>query len=69
MQVRIMRRECCGNAECVAIASGVFAIDGHQKAVVIDPDSVTVEVLLEAAEACPCQAIRIDDDDGTQVFP
>lgn len=69
MQVRILRNECCGNAECAEIAPEVFAIDSHQKAIVLDPDAVLVEKLIEAADACPCQAIVIEDDEGEIVFP
>jgi ferredoxin len=69
MQVRINRRECCGNAACRDVAPDVFAIDSQQKAVVLDPEAAAVEVLIEAAEACPCQAIVIEDDEGNRVFP
>ena len=69
MQVRILRRECCGNAACVEITPAVFALDSQQKATVLDPEAATLEVLIEAAEACPCQAIVVEDDDGNTVFP
>lgn len=44
----------------------VFTLDDAGKAVVLDPEAATFEVLIEAAAACPCQAIEIDDEDGTQ---
>jgi ferredoxin len=69
MQVRILRHECCGHAECVELAPGVFALDSKNKAVVLDPESVSPEILVEAAEACPCQAILVEDDEGDPVFP
>ena len=69
MHVRILRRECCGNAQCVEIAPDVFAIDSHQKAKVLDSDAAPRETVIEAAEACPCQAILIDDDEGNPIFP
>ncbi len=69
MQVRIRRGACCGNAECVEIAPAVFALDSKNKAVVLDPDAVSLETLLEAAEACPCGAIVIEDDEGNELFP
>ncbi len=69
MNVRILRNECCGNAECVAIAPGVFVLDNKNKATVISTESATPEQLIEAAEACPCQAIEILDNEGNQVFP
>jgi len=69
MQVRIIRAECCGNAQCCEIAPDVFALDGHKKAVVLDAEAAPLEKLIEAAEACPCTAIVVEDDDGNEVFP
>jgi ferredoxin len=69
MQVRIRRSACCGNAECVEIAPAVFALDSKNKAIVLDPDGASLEALLEAAEACPCEAIVVEDDDGNELFP
>ena len=69
MQVRIIRNECCGNGECVEIAPDVFALDSKNKSTVLDPEALAVEKLIEAAEACPCQAIVVEDDEGNTVFP
>ncbi len=69
MQVRIDRAACCGNAQCVEIAPAVFQLDSKNKAVVLDAEAASLEVLTEAAEACPCQAIVIEDDEGKQLFP
>jgi ferredoxin len=69
MQVRIHRNECCGNALCCEIAPDVFALDSHKKAVVLDPEAAPLDILIEAAEACPCSAISVEDDDGNPVFP
>jgi ferredoxin len=69
MQVRIIRSECCGNAECCEIAPDVFAIDSRNKAIVLDPEAVPPETLIEAAAACPCSAIVVEDDEGNEVFP
>ena len=68
MQIRILRNECCGHAECVEIAPAVFALE-HNKVQVLDPNADTPEKLIEAAEACPCQAILVEDDEGNTVFP
>jgi ferredoxin len=69
MQVRILTPECCGNAVCVETAPAVFALDSQHKAMVLDPEAASPERLIEAAEACPCQAIVVEDDDGNRVFP
>ena len=69
MQIRILRHECCGHAECVEIAPDVFALDERGKSTVLDPEADTPEKLIEAAGACPCAAIEILDDEGDPVFP
>lgn len=69
MQVRILRPQCCGNAVCVELVPAVFALDSKNKAIVLDPEAAPPEALIEAAEACPCQAIAVENDDGDQVFP
>jgi ferredoxin len=69
MQVRIRRADCSGNGECVEIAPAVFALDSKNRAVVLDPEAASRELLIEAAEACPCSAIELEDDEGKQVFP
>ena len=66
MNVRIRRADCCGNAQCVEIAPAVFALDSRQKAVVIDAEAAPPEMLVAAAEACPCQAIDVEDDEGVR---
>jgi ferredoxin len=69
MIVRILRQQCCGNAQCAEIAPNVFALDSQHKSVVLDPDGASREKLLEAAEACPTSAILIEEDTGDPVFP
>ena len=69
MQVRIIRAECCGNALCCESAPEVFALDSKKKAVVLDPEAAPLARLIEAAEACPCTAIVVEDDEGNEVFP
>jgi ferredoxin len=67
MQVRIRHGACCGNAECVEIAPAVFALDSKNKVVVLDCEAASFELLVEAAEACPCSAIIVEDDDGNEI--
>ena len=69
MQIRILRNECCGNGACCDIAPGVFALDSKNKAMVLDPEAEPAAKVLEAAEACPCSAIEVLDDEGEPVFP
>lgn len=67
MIVRILRNQCCGSALCAEIAPEVFQLDSKMKSTVLDADAAPRERLLEAAEACPCAAIVVEDDDGRAV--
>jgi ferredoxin len=69
MIVRILRAECCGSGSCMDIAPAVFAIDSKNKAIVLDPEAAERATLIEAAEACPCTAIIVEDDDGNVLVP
>ena len=68
MEVRVRRARCCGSGQCTETAPEVFVLDATGKSVVVDSDAASLDVLLEAAEACPCQAIEVEDADGAQ-FP
>jgi ferredoxin len=69
MKVKVDRDLCIGVSNCVAIAPTVFELDEENKAVVLDPSSVSDQTLLEAAESCPEKAIIIEDDEGHQLYP
>jgi ferredoxin len=68
MHVRILRGECCGNGLCAEFAPGVFALDSQHKAVVLDPAAADAATILEAAEACPCSAIVVEDEQGNSLI-
>lgn len=69
MKVRVDRALCTGVGNCEAIAPSVFKLDKANKAVLVDPKSVDDKTLMDAAEACPENAIIIEDDDGNQIYP
>ena len=69
MKVRVDRELCIGVSNCVAIAPTVFELDDENKAVVLDPSSVNEQVILEAAESCPQDAIIVEDDEGNKLYP
>lgn len=54
---------------CLDIAPGVFTLDSRNKCTVMDPEAEPAQKVMEAAEACPCQAIEVLDDEGDQIFP
>jgi len=69
LKVRIDRDLCIGVGNCVAAAPTVFKLDKSNKAVILKPESVDDDTLMNAAESCPVNAIIIEDDDGNQLYP
>lgn len=58
--------ECLAHGDCVEVAPEVFRLD--DTAVVIG--TAPVELLVEAAESCPAQAISIvDEETGSVRYP
>jgi ferredoxin len=54
---------------CVAAAPDVFELDEEGLSRVVDPDAGSDEVLRDAAEGCPVQAVILEDDEGNQIYP
>jgi ferredoxin len=69
LKVRVDRDLCIGAGNCVAAAPTVFKLDKNNKAVVLEPESVDEDTLMDAAESCPVDAIIVEDDDGNQLYP
>jgi ferredoxin len=71
MKARIDRELCTGVQNCVAIAPEYFEMDNKGKARVIKAQVAEEdeELLFEAAESCPEDAVILEDDDGEQIYP
>jgi len=69
LEVRVDRELCIGAGNCVAAAPTVFRLDKSNKAVILKPESVDDDTLMNAAESCPVDAIIIEDDKGNQLYP
>jgi ferredoxin len=69
MKVMVDRDLCCGLGNCVVYAPTVFRLDEENKAVVLDPSSTSDNILLDAAQSCPENAIVLEDDEGHQLYP
>ena len=67
--IRVDRKKCQGIGACVGAAPDVFEIDSEGKAVVIDAEGASDDTILEAAEACPLEAITVYGEDGEQIYP
>lgn len=68
-QITVNRELCESNAECVSLAPKVFELDDEEICVVSDPEGAKSKRILDAARACPVDAITLIDDTGDQVWP
>lgn len=71
MRAKVDRQECIGDGNCEDIAPDYFQLDEEGLATVIkDPVAEEDEDLVrEAAEACPVEAISLQNDEGEQIYP
>jgi ferredoxin len=69
MIVKVDRQLCVGIGNCVVVAPGVFKLDEKKKAVAAGTSSVDEQILWDAAESCPENAIILEDDEGRQLYP
>ena len=67
--IRVDRDKCQGIGACVGIAPEVFDLDGEGKVFVVNAAGGDDDLILEAAESCPLEAIRIFDESGEQIYP
>ena len=68
-KIRIDRSLCTGYAECVGIAPEVFKLGDDNISVVMDAEGADHETVLDAARACPVDAITVIDQYEDQLWP
>jgi ferredoxin len=68
-QISVNRELCESNAECVSLAPAVFELDDEDLCVVLNPEGAKDKRILDAARACPRDAITLIDESGEQVWP
>jgi ferredoxin len=68
-KISVNRELCASNAECVSLAPDVFELDDEDLCVVIDPEGAKDQRILDAARACPVDAITLIASDGEQIWP
>jgi ferredoxin len=68
-QITIDRHLCSGYGECIGIAPEVFRLGDDNISVVVDPEGDDEEIILDAARACPVDAITLTDEFDEQVWP
>ena len=69
LRVEIDRGLCFGFGDCVDTAPEVFALDEEDKAVVLAVGAAGVDLITEAAQNCPVDAIIVTDAEGRQIYP
>ncbi|PWI18704.1 ferredoxin [Streptomyces sp. Act143] len=68
--VEVDRSICIGSAQCVHRSQGAFKLDSGMQSHPVQPETDANEKVLEAAENCPVEAIRITVlGSGEPVFP
>ena len=68
-QIIVDRELCQSQAECVSLAPDVFELDDEDLCVVVDPEGARDQRILDAARACPVDAITLIDPKGERVWP
>lgn len=68
-RIKIDRSLCTGYGECVGIAPEVFQLGDDNVSVVLDPEGSDDEAVLDAARACPVDAIHLMDEFDELVWP
>lgn len=69
MKIEIDRELCISVASCVAVAPNTFELDDKGIAIIKNPTGDDAKTILQAAQSCPVNAIRIFDDNGQQLHP
>lgn len=66
-KIVVDRDLCIGAQSCIAPGKGTFAIDGENKAIVVDVNIADDDDLMLAAQSCPTKAILLFDQAGKQL--
>ena len=70
LKICVNREECIGDGACVDEAPGTFELDDDSKAIVVDASADSRDQILDAARACPVDAIIVEDKaTGEKLYP
>ncbi|MFI5279706.1 MAG: ferredoxin [Gemmatimonadales bacterium] len=67
--IRIDRDLCVGFADCIKASADAFVLDDEGIVVFLKPEAVERDVLLEACDVCPVDALTVWDQSGAQIVP
>lgn len=69
-KITVDRGLCIGAASCVALAMKTFALDPENKAIILEGEGDSDEMIRLAAESCPTKAIILENaQTGEQEYP
>lgn len=70
LTLTVLRDECIGDGACCDEAPGTFELDGEGKAICLAHSPDERQTILEAAKACPTNAIVVvDKASGKKLWP
>lgn len=69
LMIRIDRDLCVGFADCIKASADAFVLDEDGVVVFLRPEEVARDVLLEACDVCPVDALTVWDQSGAQIVP
>ena len=68
-RVTVDKKLCTSVASCVAIAINTFTLDKDGLVEIIKQNGDPDQIVLQAAQSCPVNAITVFDDKGTKIWP
>ncbi|HUU82937.1 MAG TPA: ferredoxin [Phycisphaerae bacterium] len=70
LKIEVNEDECIGDGLCAQEAPNTFEMNDDDKACVKNPPGDDADTILEAAKACPVDAITVTDEEtGEQLCP
>lgn len=60
-KISVDKNGCIGSAMCLAVAPGLFVMDGRRRSGPVDAESDPDEAVRDAAASCPSAAISLVD--------
>jgi ferredoxin len=69
MKVNVLKDICIGCGTCVALAEATFEMTADGKSTVKNESGNSDEEIMNAAKACPVEAIEVHDDSGNKLWP
>ena len=70
LKISVNEEECIGDGACVNEAPETFELNDDDKAIIKEGSTDSRDAILEAAKACPTDAIVVEDKDtGEKLWP